>query len=142
LPNGNTLITEGSDGRLFEVTREHKTVWEYVSPFFKNKRSNGLYYGGNSVYRAYRTPYEWIPDLEIPAEKSVKAKNISRFRVPGAPLGSGGKITLVEGVEPSDSKVLDDPLRGVVFPRALESSVSSDIDTHGQEQGCFKHGTA
>jgi hypothetical protein len=28
LPNGNTLITEGTDGRLIEVTSEHKIVWE------------------------------------------------------------------------------------------------------------------
>ena len=32
LPNGNTLITEGASGRLFEVTNKHKVVWEYVSP--------------------------------------------------------------------------------------------------------------
>ena len=34
LPNGNTLITESSFGRFFEVTKEGKIVWEYVSPFF------------------------------------------------------------------------------------------------------------
>jgi hypothetical protein len=33
LPNGNTLITEGASGRLFEITAEHETVWEYVSPW-------------------------------------------------------------------------------------------------------------
>jgi hypothetical protein len=33
LPNGNTLICSGEGGRLFEVTPEGKTVWEYVSTF-------------------------------------------------------------------------------------------------------------
>lgn len=33
LANGNTLITEGATGRLFEVTPEGETVWEYVSGF-------------------------------------------------------------------------------------------------------------
>jgi hypothetical protein len=33
LPNGNTLITECATGRLFEVTPEGETVWEYVSGF-------------------------------------------------------------------------------------------------------------
>lgn len=33
LPNGNTLVTESATGRLFEVTPERETVWEYVSPF-------------------------------------------------------------------------------------------------------------
>src|SRR5262249_35874044 len=34
LPNGNTLITESSFGRFFEVTKEGEIVWEYVNPFF------------------------------------------------------------------------------------------------------------
>ena len=33
LSNGNTLITEGASGRLFEVTSGHEIVWEYVSPW-------------------------------------------------------------------------------------------------------------
>jgi hypothetical protein len=52
LPNGNTLITEGADGRLFEVTPEHEIVWEYISPYFGEKDNFNL------VYRAYRVPYE------------------------------------------------------------------------------------
>jgi hypothetical protein len=33
LPNGHTLICEGADGRVFEVTREGEIVWEYLSPW-------------------------------------------------------------------------------------------------------------
>jgi Arylsulfotransferase (ASST) len=33
LANGNTLITEGASGRLFEIAPDHETVWEYVSPW-------------------------------------------------------------------------------------------------------------
>jgi hypothetical protein len=32
LPNGNVLITETLEGRLFEVTREGEIVWEYYNP--------------------------------------------------------------------------------------------------------------
>lgn len=32
LPNGNTLITESSGGRLLEVTRDDRVVWEYFNP--------------------------------------------------------------------------------------------------------------
>jgi len=39
LPNGNTLITEGSDGRIFEVTRDHQLVWEYISPYWGRRGS-------------------------------------------------------------------------------------------------------
>jgi hypothetical protein len=33
LPNGNTLICEGSTGRLFEVTPDRAIVWEYANPY-------------------------------------------------------------------------------------------------------------
>jgi len=32
LPNGNTLITETDNGRAFEVTPDHRIVWEFVNP--------------------------------------------------------------------------------------------------------------
>jgi hypothetical protein len=32
LPNGNTLITESEGGRAFEVTRDHRIVWEFRTP--------------------------------------------------------------------------------------------------------------
>ncbi len=43
LPNGDTLITDAEAGRIFEVTREGKMVWEFVNPT-----------GYDRVYRAYR----------------------------------------------------------------------------------------
>ena len=50
LPNGNTFIAEGATGRLFEVTPEHETVWEYVSPWVMPSR-----FGPSpAVFRAYR----------------------------------------------------------------------------------------
>lgn len=32
LPNGNTLICQGAAGRIFEVTRDGRIVWEYRNP--------------------------------------------------------------------------------------------------------------
>jgi hypothetical protein len=32
LPNGNVLITESRAGRIFEVTRKGRIVWEYITP--------------------------------------------------------------------------------------------------------------
>jgi hypothetical protein len=58
LPNGNTLITEGSNGRIFEITQDHELVWEYISPYWG---SRGLAPGMNMVYRAYRAPYAGVP---------------------------------------------------------------------------------
>jgi uncharacterized protein (UPF0248 family) len=61
LPNGNTLITESSFGRFFEVTKEGEIVWEYVNPFFGKP-----FFGGppgsesNQVFRAVRYSAEEI----------------------------------------------------------------------------------
>jgi hypothetical protein len=32
LPNGNTLITETDNGRVFEVTHDQEIVWEFINP--------------------------------------------------------------------------------------------------------------
>jgi hypothetical protein len=42
LPNGNILITESDKGRVFEITKEGTTVWEWLNPHFneeKNRRA-------------------------------------------------------------------------------------------------------
>ena len=98
LPNGNTLIAEGSDGRIFEVTREHEIVWEYISPYFgpiANFKAIGIDQEINMVYRAYRVPYEWVPQLERPVEEAIPRLDITKFRVPGSPKGEPRKITKI-----------------------------------------------
>jgi hypothetical protein len=65
LPNGNTLITEGSMGRLFEVAPKGEIVWEYISPYYQDKENF------NMVYRAYRVPYDYVPQLKVPQEAPI-----------------------------------------------------------------------
>ena len=50
LPNGNTLITDGAHGHLFEVTSAGETVWEYLSPFSFASRFGVT----PSIFRAHR----------------------------------------------------------------------------------------
>jgi hypothetical protein len=52
LSSGNTLICEGAWGRIFEVTPQGETVWEYVSPYFVDKHP--AYTAGNYIFRVYR----------------------------------------------------------------------------------------
>ena len=59
LPNGNTLICEGDTGRVFEVTQDHETVWEHLSPRH------------GQLYRAYRMPYDSLPRRRRPVERPV-----------------------------------------------------------------------
>jgi len=55
LPSGNILVCEGTSGRLFEVTRQHEVVWEWINPFMNNnKRGEPTV----SIYRAHR----YLPD--------------------------------------------------------------------------------
>lgn len=81
LPNGNTLITEGSDGRVFEVTAAHEIVWEFISPYWG---SGPL--ALNMVYRAYKYPYHWVPQLAEPVVHAIAPLDKKTFRVPGASI--------------------------------------------------------
>jgi hypothetical protein len=41
LENGNTLIIEGENGRVFEVTTQSEIVWEYNNPFYSAMGGGG-----------------------------------------------------------------------------------------------------
>jgi len=50
--NGNTLVCDGNHGRLFEVTRQGDTVWEYLSPItLGNAMRQGEQSYRNEVFR-------------------------------------------------------------------------------------------
>jgi len=91
LPNGNTLICEGSDGRLIEITNDYEIVWEYISPYWGTKRNT------NMVYRAYRYPYEYVPQVEPPKEVAIEPVDNNDFRLPGAKSKEFRRYTKVEG---------------------------------------------
>ena len=86
LPNGNTLIDEGYDGRFFQVTPRGEIVWEYVSPYFGDLYGNvpGVSRGipSNWVYRAQPVPYDWAPAETPRSEKAVVPPVLAEFRVP------------------------------------------------------------
>jgi hypothetical protein len=85
LPNGNTLICEGMNGRLFQVTRGGEIVWEYVNPHFGRWADHDTVSGGdltNWVYRAQPVPYAWVPDGTPRSETRVVPPDNSTFRVP------------------------------------------------------------
>lgn len=74
LPGGNTLITEGMQGRLFQVTSAGDVVWEYHSPYegygvagepeVREPRVPGVDRLTRTplVYRAQSVPFDWTPD--------------------------------------------------------------------------------
>ena len=57
LPNGNTLITSGSPGMIFEVTQDGETVWKYLNPVEADgplTQGDQAESAGRSVFRATR----------------------------------------------------------------------------------------
>lgn len=80
LLNGNTMINEGMNGRVFELTEEKELVWEFVSPFFSEGDTPS-----HRIYRAYRVPYDWIPQLDEPRERAVIPPPLGEFRIPAEP---------------------------------------------------------
>lgn len=105
LPNGNTLITEGSDGRLIEITNDHQIVWEYVSPYWREGSKHN-----NMIYRAYRVPYEWIPQLKKPEEINIDPIDVNSFRMPNAAPKNIIAGVHVAGIIPDDPDNSDDVL--------------------------------
>ncbi len=73
LPNGNTLVCDGANGRFFQVTPANKTVWEYVNPYI----TSPLYRG--AVFKVHHYPPGYCPQFDalqpaqgpavVPAEK-------------------------------------------------------------------------
>jgi len=53
LPNGNTLITESTKGRVFEITKEKEIVWEFYNPRIKDGKRK-------LIYRMMRIPQERV----------------------------------------------------------------------------------
>lgn len=75
LSNGNTMITAGDALRIFEITPEGETVWEYLVPY---EGEGGL----PLIYRASRLPYSWVPQLDAPAEVPVTPRPNTQFQIP------------------------------------------------------------
>ena len=71
-----------------------KIVWEYVNPFWSQ------YMNMNKIYRAYRLPYGWIPQLDPPKELPVEPVDLISFRVPGAATSGIKEETIVKGALP------------------------------------------
>ena len=63
-------------------------MWEYRAPFDDVARP--------MIYRAYRYPYEYVPQLDKPVETPVKRINNMDFRMPGAAEGKLDNLTEVK----------------------------------------------
>ena len=88
------LHREGSDGRLIEITPDYEIVWEYISPYFGTKGIKT-----NMVYRSYRYPYDYVPQVPVPAEKAIAPIDNEDYRLPGAKSKEFRRMVDVKGTE-------------------------------------------
>lgn len=111
LPNGNTMICEGLQGRFLEVTPDKEIVWEYLSPYvdLQNIRPQDI------LYRAYRVPYEWAPIAEKPVETPVAQLVNKDFRVPGA-APCGGAETVKLKLNGEEVEIVEVDMGGMMGP--------------------------
>jgi hypothetical protein len=82
LPNGNTLINEGMNGRFFQVTPKGEIVWEYINPYVSKPREGQRRGFDNTVYRIQPVPYEWVPQGTPRTELPVEEFDLSTFKIP------------------------------------------------------------
>ena len=78
LPNGNTLICDGTHGTFFEVTPAGKTVWRYIDLSTSPLRQGESVMRANQVYRAYRyaPDYPGLQGLDLTPSDRVEAMPI------------------------------------------------------------------
>ncbi len=71
LPNGNTLICDGTAGEFFEVDEYGNKVWDYINPVTRN---GILTQGSTPIYNLVFRIYRYSPDYPGLAGKDLSEK--------------------------------------------------------------------
>lgn len=160
LPNGNTLICSGADGRFFEINQSDDAVWEYVNPVTQFGPTpqgeaippfGGL--NGNIVFRCIRyapnylglankdlTPSEPIEPNPLPNSADCSlytgTKDLSFQNIKVYPNPASSSIF----IERNTSEVIDlqiiDLLGQIVYSEKLESA-NQNVDISRFENGIY-----
>ena len=112
LPNGNTLICQGTAGTLWEVTPAKTIVWKYISPVTNNTIvKQGQSVGGgvgmqpNQCFRAYRYPPDFagFQGKTITPGATLEQGDIPKVSTSNdVPVHAPGKFTLSSHSNPSN----------------------------------------
>ncbi len=160
LPNGNTLICSGADGRFFEIATNGEIVWEYINPVTQFGPTSqgetippfgGL--NGNIVFRCTRyssdypglqnkdlTPIEPIEPNALPSSTdcslftSLEEPTIHNIKIYPNPAGSFIFIERLS-LQPIGFQIVD-LLGRVILLGKLESN-NQNIDLSSLEDGIY-----
>jgi len=61
LRNGNTLVCDGANGRLFQITKDSRIVWEYVNPFLLSPKYQGAVFKVHFYGQDYCPRFKDLP---------------------------------------------------------------------------------
>lgn len=138
LPNGNTLVSMGSAGIIYEITEDHEVVWRWVCPYRVN--SDDDFAIKNYIYQGFRYPYEYL-NLEKPIETNVSLTYEYNHFTP-----KKAELTYVEGAEVGKdidfmtmAMETDDEIalqRDII---SMEASRVKSISTHNFDKKITEH---
>jgi hypothetical protein len=119
LPNGNTLICEGNDGRFFEVAPDTHVVWLYINPVIEtgplnqgDTMPNEVQGKRNNTFRATRFASDY-PGLV--GRDLTPGYPIERYASP--PVGIANRLPPASCRLPRGLSVIPSPARGPVTTR-------------------------
>jgi len=69
LPNGNTLLVDGGNGRFIQVTPQNRTVWEYINPIMPSPQYQGAIFKGAQYGQDYCPQFKALPPARGPEVK-------------------------------------------------------------------------
>ena len=126
LANGNTLICEGTEGRLFEVTEQGVQVWEYIDSgeIFRVERYGSDYAG--FIGTELEPPA--LPESGYPIVDTGQVKcydNTSEITAPAEGANFYGQDAQVNGNQPSytlsgDGLTLTDNITGLTWTQTAD----------------------
>ena len=88
LPNGNTLICEGSKGHLFEITPDKETVWEYRFSAPGGASGGGM--GAMGGFMGFRGGFGGAGGFGMRGQRVAPADSNTTAPDIAAPQGQGG----------------------------------------------------
>jgi hypothetical protein len=74
------------------------------------------------VYRAYRLPYEWVPQLEKPEEKEIVPLDVAAYRVPNAASTGTDSVVAVAGTHSYEE--------GALCVARIDETIKTTQDQH------------
>lgn len=133
LPNGNTLICEGTKGHFFEVTPSKKIVWDYKNPYIGNAfKKDGSSPQTNNVFRCSFYPSSFGAFIgKDMSGKGVLEKNPLPYScIYGTQKPSLVSLFPAKGAENVNIK---SPLK-ITFDRGMQKRISGAIEIYNGNQ--------